>query len=282
VKDVCDHKAKWDQTDIIVDVRTYSTPNLREDLKLCFEIFQKTCSKRNSIEPFQWPSIFYFLTAIGIVKSIMIDIQVLPLYYNCGPKQDMVYIQSTYNALVSIFAWATGPLEPLLADHSRVIIADRAATLQEMRKLIRIDHWAVWNIKSTRDFLMRLGEGYFFDGTFNGFIVQEQVLVHNFTEKDAGTVQLHHISSTIGRSAEKRRSQVDTMQDLLDMLPDGGKFDTDRPYSRVPLNTEAGDAALAQDTSSSTSASRVIFPKSKCSDCTEIESSEARSFRSFM
>jgi hypothetical protein len=67
------HKVNLGFTDIIVDVETFSNVDLRKDLKLCFEIIDKTCSRRSSITPSRWPSMFYLLTAISIAKSNIIN-----------------------------------------------------------------------------------------------------------------------------------------------------------------------------------------------------------------
>lgn len=183
-----------DSTDVTVDVQHYSLPSLKEDLNVCMAIFEDVCSKRNAInhvDPFHWPCMFYLLTAISIVKSILIDTFLLRGEYDKTPNQHnhaIIHIQSVYHALVGIFAWSSGGFNPLLRDYG-IFQSDGgegtylAETILGARNLVRLNKWKVRNIKSTKDFLMQLGKGLLSDGTFSGFVVQKQGLPHNRTTK---------------------------------------------------------------------------------------------------
>lgn len=147
-----------------VDVQHYSLPTLKDDLKLCLEIFEGICSKRNSIQYAQWPSMFYLLCAISIVQSILIDTHVLRCEYTGSPSREdhnLFRIRSAYNTLVSVFGWATGLFDPLLKSHNMLAPKEDQAMFDQAQQLVQLDKWKQQKIKSTKDFLMRPGKGVF-------------------------------------------------------------------------------------------------------------------------
>jgi len=128
---------------------------------------------------------FYLLSSISIVQSILIDTHVLRYNYDGSPhlhrNRAISRINSIYNALIATFGWATGPFafeEYWVSDHNNL-----TGTVQEAKKLVRLDKWQEWNIKSTKDFLFRLGSGVLLDGTYSGFVVQKQGLHENIVAK---------------------------------------------------------------------------------------------------
>jgi hypothetical protein len=248
----------------------------------CLRFFEKSCSKRSSVHPSQWPFIFYLLSSISMVKSIMLSALCLRSYYDHGLYLHDLYIESTYTALVSIFSWATGSFDLLLGDYGRANSPVCASILQEARALVRIDKWTQSNIKSTREFLMRLGDGLLFDGTFNGFIVHEQGIFWKHPANHSRPVPTHY-TSLITRNTSVGTLKAVTMQDLLESLTDDNEVDTtDCLSNRMSDHTGEGEAALMQDTSNSASALKIIMPKASQSGQSESKYSESHSFRSVM
>jgi hypothetical protein len=163
-----------------VDLRNYRYSTLKTDLKLCLTIIDVLCSKRDSLRGFEWLSMFYLLSAISIVQSILIATDQLAELY-CERSSENGHsasrIQSAYTVLVNIFSWATGAFDPLHdSSFGRSPVdydtetAVKLEAIYEAQRLAEVEKWNMRNIRSTKDFLMRLGKGKFQDGTFIGFI----------------------------------------------------------------------------------------------------------------
>lgn len=120
---------------------------------------------------------FYMLCAINIVQSILVDTVVLRCQYtgiSSREEHNINRIQSAYKALVSNFGWATGLFDPMFGVHDIEGADDLKVTFEEARQLVQFEKWKSRNIRSTKDFLMKLGKGLFKDGTYNGFVVLAQ------------------------------------------------------------------------------------------------------------
>ncbi len=82
-----------------------------------------------------------------------------------------------------MFGRATGSFDLLLRSLNGLNIPDHQATFDQAQQLVQIDKWKKRKIKSTTDFLMRLGKDVFPDGIYNGFVVQKQGLPQNLAAK---------------------------------------------------------------------------------------------------
>jgi hypothetical protein len=176
--------------------------------------------------------------------------------------------------LVSIFTWATGSQDPLVADHSKLHAPGTAESMQEIRELVKIDQWAEWNINSTKHFLMRLGRRFCSDGTFNGFLIQKGD--YNLMP----TVDPLSIRPPMETTLNRNLSQEITSEELIDVLQENtGVGPGHQQYALKADNAEVPNEGLKEDTTSSTSVLRITIPK--YTDSERIEN-EVHSFRSVM
>jgi hypothetical protein len=129
--------------------------------------------------------------------------------------------------LVSIFGRATGSLDPLLRGLNGLNRIDHYATFDQAEQLVQIDKWKKRKIKSTKDFLKRLGKGVFPDGIYNGFVVQKHGLPQNLAAKSMGdAVTLHrrrlqeNICPNEGSVEKSLEAITDTIPHMFTLLED--------------------------------------------------------------
>lgn len=86
---------------------------------------------------------------------------------------------SAYKAFVSIFSWAAKSdllvewYHPAgMEESSRERPESEKETFEMLCRLVQREEWENRGIKSSKDFLMGLGSGFYADGTYNGFYIQ--------------------------------------------------------------------------------------------------------------
>lgn len=145
-----------------------------------FEIFSENCCRRKCLTPELWFQIFTALCCYSIFKSILIDVQTCTAITDGGFRAGIAArIESAYKALVSVFIWATKS-DLLVEWYLPAGREDSLNTAKELSKksfdtlcqLVQRDQWENRGIKSSKDFLMGLGSGFYNDGTYNGFYIQ--------------------------------------------------------------------------------------------------------------
>jgi hypothetical protein len=141
--------------------------------------FDDRCARRKDLSSSLWVHTFVKLCMFSILKSILIDAYSDLGIYDDGTTANVAAsIDSAYKALVSMFTWASSsdmlleealsvdPVEPPFdADQ-------QASAFQEIHRAVQRDKWKERGIKSSKDFLMGLGSGFYKDGTYKGFYVQ--------------------------------------------------------------------------------------------------------------
>jgi hypothetical protein len=223
------------------------------------------------------------LIAISIVKSIIIDTQVLRFQYNGGPKPALIHMDSIYSALVSIFKWATGLVDPLLAGNSRVNIPENATTMHEIRQLVKVHFWAEWKIKSTREFLLGLGQNS--SWLFNGFIIQKERLTARIAEHSAQSSMLNDMGAITERTSEEKIPRPVNSQYVLHVPSDSIQIATGDSYdsyiNRVSENS-GSEREAALHNSSPTLASTASNAEPLLSGRVEVRDPEDNTFLSVM
>jgi hypothetical protein len=138
---------------------------------------------RKSLQGRLWYAIFADLCSFSILKSLLIDIQADE---DSRTKASIAArIDGIYKALVSTFIWASksDPLVESYKPERTEDATDREDSISEdeevsrsretFLQVVQRDKWEERRIKSSKDFLMGLGSGFYNDGTYNGFYVQQ-------------------------------------------------------------------------------------------------------------
>jgi hypothetical protein len=175
--------------DVMRDALYYLSKSLESFLNTAFS---KSCCRRKCLSPKDWFQMFAGLCSCSILKSLLIDAQVgIGLSDNGTQANIAARIDSAYKALVSIFAWAakfdllvewyrtTGAEDPL-----RNSTESEKESFETLCRLVQRDEWENRGIKSSKDFLMGLGSGFYNDGTYNGFYIQRYGLKQPRKSKD--------------------------------------------------------------------------------------------------
>jgi len=133
-------------------------------------------SRRNKLVGILWIMDLQSLICCSIQKSIVVEL--------LDDLQVRNKVDAIFKVLVSIFDWASG--RDYLMDNGRGLdddISDYEDTgyctedLEILHKLVQRDRWEARGIKSTKDFLMGIADGGFYDdGTYRGFYVVERGL----------------------------------------------------------------------------------------------------------
>jgi hypothetical protein len=176
--------------------------NVLSRLSFLFDVdlnmeFGDTCSRRKSVGSNRWMGLFSQLCLLSIVKSLLIDAQTNESISDNGPKSIIAgRIDSAYKALVSIFAWAAES-DLLVAWLLPSAVGDDLPDRTEKEKeifdtlccLVQRDKWKERGIKSSKDFLMGLGSGFYNDGTYNGFYIQRYGLTEHQKSKSKSSTR---------------------------------------------------------------------------------------------
>jgi hypothetical protein len=160
-------------------------------------VFSESFCRRKCLVPEDWLQMFAGLCSCSILKSLLIDMQAGTNTSGGGAQAGIAArIDSAYKALVSIFSWAAK--SDLLLEWYRP--AGREDSLRErsesekesfetLCRLVQRDEWENRGIKSSKDFLMGLGSGFYNDGTYNGFYVQKYGLKDPRKAKDKSSTR---------------------------------------------------------------------------------------------
>jgi len=142
--------------------------------------FSGNCCRRKCLTSQDWLLMFADLCSCSILKSLLIDTQaIMNVSRHRAPADFATRIDSAYKVLVSIFAWAAK--SDLLVDWYRPadmedslseVTDQEAESFRKLCRLVQRGEWEKRGIKSSKDFLMGLGSGFYNDGTYNGFYIQ--------------------------------------------------------------------------------------------------------------
>lgn len=133
---------------------------LHECIVRFLQHFEDVCTPRSWTQPSEWLAVFYSLCFFSAVRTLLRDLTEWTLNKRPTWSQEALTpsnpgksMHGAYKALVHVFA-STGPMmldrEPEVQGEGVMHAANRVA---------RRDLWAVRNITSTFDFLMKLGDG---------------------------------------------------------------------------------------------------------------------------
>ena len=146
--------------------------------------FSKSCCRRKCLVPEDWLQMFAGLCSCSILKSLLIDAQAGTNTSDDGAQASIAArIDSAYKALISIFSWAAksdllvewyrpAEMDESLRERSESEKESFETDFETLCQLVQRDEWENRGIKSSKDFLMGLGSGFYNDGTYNGFYIQ--------------------------------------------------------------------------------------------------------------
>ena len=138
--------------------------------------FENACLRSSSTEPAQWVAIFYSLCLFSAVRTLLLDLADPSRNFNLlrqhqgsvrsSPQEAM---HGAYKILVQLFTVS----RPSLLDSEPNVNGD--GILQAANRVAQRDLWAAWNITSTYDFLMKLGDEQIDGHGFNGFVKPQHI-----------------------------------------------------------------------------------------------------------
>ncbi|KAG5926211.1 hypothetical protein E4U53_003122, partial [Claviceps sorghi] len=150
---------------------------LEECLVRFLQSFESICSSKPSHRPRDTLANFISVCIFSATRTLLIDlISPTPLSFS-NPQQSpripsdntSVLMHGVYRSLVQLFCSSS----PLLTDGwGEIMTHEETSLYYSINRLIRTDIWAVEGIKSSADYLLRLGDGYMENLGFNGFLRQ--------------------------------------------------------------------------------------------------------------
>ncbi|KAI9743106.1 MAG: hypothetical protein M1818_003401 [Claussenomyces sp. TS43310] len=148
-------------------------------LERYLEDFGEKCCRRGVLHGLDWMRRFTSLCGFSIIKSTLIDARDRDrdAQSRLWQPSAVARINSLYKVLVNLFSWASY-LDPLCTGYETLQKDSKWSYLnpQIMDKLlgsVQRDRWEERGITSTKNFLVGLGSGFYKDGTYNGYYVQQ-------------------------------------------------------------------------------------------------------------
>jgi hypothetical protein len=169
--------------------------------------------RRNSLKGSAWLDFFCRLISLSALKSALIDLQIK----SAGLSSDLFNhnaifqrINSVYMAIVSLFCWSS-KLDVMSVSDDQLCMPDwkekDLELLAIVKEAIRRKKWESRGIKSTKEYLVGLGSGYYNDGTYRGLYVQRYGLQeHRRAFVERSSAKPGHTSQTSGANPSKSNS----------------------------------------------------------------------------
>lgn len=135
------------------------------------DLFQQTCTARNSLDGERWTDGFYSLCLMSIIRSLLADDALaegrLHKALGLSYASQISTMEAIYKSLVSIFCWSSRCPDSHLdtALHSTRSFVDLVP-----ENIIHCNKWKERGISSLRQYLTTLGGARFADGTYHGFL----------------------------------------------------------------------------------------------------------------
>ncbi|KAK0383290.1 hypothetical protein NLU13_9203 [Sarocladium strictum] len=129
-----------------------------------FQAFEMLLADRSQLRPREWLAVFYSLCVFSAVRTLLVDMATLSSQSSslrqqssAGADSTIDHMHSVYKALVGFLAAASGSSS---LDHAgQYLTREEASYFETTNKIIRRQLWISRGIRSSIDFLLRLGEG---------------------------------------------------------------------------------------------------------------------------